>query len=155
MNAKLEVASKETEGRPFGPGEEPALKRRMAHFGVRISDQHRQLDEFFALVISAVERGSLMAARAVFTRFYDALDAHVGLEERVFFPALRGLDPRITSELVRFVEDHDGFRRYLDELADLLAEGSVEEFSHSFDRFAVSFSKHEEREERLMAKLAG
>ena len=59
------------------------------------------------------------------------------------------------SDLVRFVEDHDGFRRNLDELADLLAEGSVEEFSNAFDRFAVSFSKYEEREERLMAKLVG
>ena len=90
----------------------------------------------------------------MFTRFCDALDAHVSLEDRVFFPALRGLDPRISSELVRLVEDHDGFRLSLAELSDLLAEGSVEEFSNAFDRFGVSFSEHEEREERLMAKLA-
>ena len=155
MDAKRETELTETENRPFGRGDEPALERRIEHFAVRLSGQHRQLDEFFAEVISAVERGSLISARATFTRFYEALDAHITLEDRVFFPALRGLHPRITSELVRFVEDHDGFRRSLDELSDLLAEGSVEEFSGAFDRFAVVFSQHEEREERLMAKLAG
>ncbi len=155
MDAKRETALTETENRPFGRGDEPALKRRVEQFAVRLCGQHRQLDEFFAEVISAVGRGSLISARATFTRFYEALDAHIALEDRVFFPALRGLHPRITSELVRFVEDHDGFRRSLDELSDLLAEGSVEEFSGTFDRLAVVFSQHEEREERLMAKLVG
>ena len=87
MDAKLEEASRETGNRAFGQGEEPAVKRRMEHFGARLTAQHQQLDEFFATVISAVERGSLMAARAVFTRFYDAVDAHITLEDRVFFPA--------------------------------------------------------------------
>ena len=155
MEPKLEAGSNETGSRPFGQGEEPGVKRRMEHFGVRLSAQHRQLDEFFAMVISAVERGSLMAAREVFTRFHDALDAHVSLEDRVWFPALRGLHPRVTSELVCLVEDHDGFRRSLDELSDLLAEGSVEEFSGAFDRLALAFSQHEAREERLMTRLAG
>ena len=53
------------------------------------------------------------------------------------------------------VEDHNGFRRSLDELSDLLAEGSVEEFSEAFDRLALAFSQHEAREERLMTRLAG
>ncbi len=154
MDAKLEKGPRDAGNRTFGQGEEPALERRMERFGVRLSAQHRQLDEFFAMVISAVERGSLMAARAAFTRFYDALDAHTTLEDRVFFPALRGLHPRIAAELVRLVEDHDGFRRSLGELSDVLAKGSIEEFSAAFNRFAVVFSQHEEREERLMATLA-
>ena len=125
----------------------------MERYGSRLSAQHRQLDEFFATVMSALERGSLVTARAVFVRFRDALDAHVTLEDRVFFPALRGLHPRITSELVRLVEDHESFRRDLDELSDLLAKGSGEEFADAFDCLAVTFSQHEEREEGLMTRL--
>ena len=155
MDAKRETELTETESRPFRRGDEPALERRVEAFGVRLSAQHRQLDEFFAVVMNAVERGSLMAARATFTRFHDALDAHITLEDRVFFLALRGLEPWITSELVRLVEDHNGFRRSLNELADLLAKGSVEEFSDAFDCLAVAFSQHEEREERLMAEVSG
>lgn len=155
MDSKLQASSRETENRPFGHGEEPAVKRRVGHFGDRLPAQHRQLDEFFATVIRAMERGSLIAARAVFTRFRDALEAHISLEDRLIFPALRALHPRITSELVRLVEDHDGFRSRLEELSDLLVEGSVEEFCGAFDRLAVVFSQHEEREERLMAKPAG
>ena len=155
MDPKLEAGSKETERRSFGHGEEPGVRMRMGHFGARLSAQHRQLDEFFATVIGAVERGSLIAARVVFTRFHDALEAHISVEDRVLFPALRGLHPRITSELVRLVEDHDDFRRRLNELAELLAKGSVEEFSDAFDRLAVVFSQHEEREERLIARFTG
>ena len=155
MHAKRETGSTETEHRPFGRGDEPALERRVEQFAVRLSGQHRQLEEYFDEVLSAVERGSLMPARATFTSFYEALDAHITLEDRVFFPALRGLHTWSTSELVRLVEDHNGFRRSLNELADLLAKGSVEEFSDAFYCLAVVFSQHEEREERLMAKISG
>lgn len=144
-----------TEKRRSGHAEEPGLERRMEHYGVRLSAQHRQLDEFFTMVLQGVERGSLVAAREAFTRFYDALDSHITLEDQVFFPALRGLDTRISSELVRLVEDHSQFRALLDELSDLLAKGSIEAFSSHFDQLAVSFAEHEEREERLISRVSG
>ena len=117
MDGKLEARM--AARRPFGQGEEPALERRMEHLGLRLSAQHRQLDEFFEAVVAAVERGSLVAARAAFSHFDDALDAHVTLEDQIFFPALRGLHRQIDSELVAFVEEHGRFRHSLHELADL------------------------------------
>ena len=152
MDAKREETAMAKQ-RP-GQGEEPALERRMEQYGHRLTAQHRQLDEFFGMVLKGVERGSLVAARVAFTRFYDALDAHITLEDRVFFPALRGLNARVASELVRLVEDHSGFRSTLHDLSDLLAKGSIEQFSVDFDSLAVLFAQHEEREERLVAEVA-
>jgi hypothetical protein len=139
----------------FGHADEPALGRRVERFGGRLSSQHRQLDVFFGMVQQALERGSLVAARQAYTRFNDALEAHITLEDRVFFPALHGLDPSISAELRQLAEDHHKVRQHLHELADLLAVGSVEAFSEGFDQLAVAFSGHEEQEERLIARAGG
>ena len=52
MDAKLEEGSGETGTRAFGQGEEPAVKRRVQHYGDRLGAQHQRLDEFFATVFS-------------------------------------------------------------------------------------------------------
>jgi iron-sulfur cluster repair protein YtfE (RIC family) len=135
--------------------DEPALGKRVERFGGQLSSQHRQLDVFFGMVQDALERGSLVAARQAFMRFNDALDAHITLEDRVFFPALHGLDSSIAGELRQLAEDHQAVRVSLDELSDLLAAGSVEAFSEGFDHLAVLFSKHEKREEELVARAGG
>lgn len=133
--------------------DEPALGRRVERFGGRLSSQHQQLDVFFGMVQDALERSSLVAARQAYMRFNDALEAHVTLEDRVFFPALHGLDPSIAEELAQLAEEHHEMRQALDELADLLAVGSVEAFSEGFHRLAHVVSDHELREEQLVARV--
>ena len=60
-----------------------------------ISAQHRQLDDFYLRVAAAVDAGQPDAARALFARFADALEAHFALEDGLYFPALRGLSPAL------------------------------------------------------------
>lgn len=127
----------------------------MQHAAPRISSQHRQLDVFFGMVLEALKRSSAGAARLAFTRFSDALEAHISLEDQIFFPALNGLHPASEAALVELVKQHQNFRERIEELHGLLAEGSLETFSTCFDALAADITVHEGREENLVAALTG
>lgn len=138
---------------PRGPSAEPAVARRMGHAGRRISSQHRQLDEFFGMVLDALDRSSLSSARIAFTRFSDALEAHLTLEDNVFFPALHGLYRELSRDLTELVDEHGAFRRTLADLHGMLAEGSAETFGRAFERFALEVAEHEAREEAVVSSV--
>ena len=135
-------------------GSQPGLRLRMANEAYRISSQHRQLGVFFEMVMSAMRRSSLHGARIAYLRFRDALEAHVTLEDQMFFPALSRLNPRFRVELADLVDEHEAFRVMLDELQDLLARGDGPGFQRAFERFAESFSEHEVREERIVKRAS-
>jgi len=136
-----------------GAGSEPGVQWRMQGEARRISSQHRQLELFYGMLEEALERGALQGARVAFVRFRDALDAHITLEDQVFFPALHGLSPELGPQLTGFVREHEAMRRQLDQLQDLLAEGAVESCVRELDAFAERIADHERREERLLADL--
>ena len=127
----------------------PGLDVRIAQETRRIFGQHEQLRSFFELVRDGLARESLQSTRLAFTRFRDALEAHIAVEDSSWFPALRGLRPHLAPRLAQLVLDHARFRDELEELFELLARGSAEEFSVRFARFCDDFADHESREEAL------
>lgn len=137
------------------PGSQPGLRKRLKKEAGRISSQHRQLDVFFEMVMSALGRSSLHGARVAYLRFRDALEAHITLEDKVFFPALSGLDPTLRHELTDLVHEHKDLRATLDELHDRLAKGDGARFQEGFERLAERFRDHEQREERILARTSG
>jgi hypothetical protein len=134
---------------------EPGLDLRIAAETKRIFGQHEQLRSFFELVRDGLKRRSLQAARLAFTRFRDAIEAHMDVEDKSYFPALRGLRPHLAPQLAQLVLDHARNREELEELHELLARGSAEEFSHRFAAFCDAFAEHEAREEALGAPRNG
>lgn len=134
------------------PIPQPGLRLRLRSESQRLSTQHRQLNTFFGYVAQALERGSLQGARTSFLRFRDALEAHLTLEDTVFFPAFRGLQPDLAELLTRLVEEHEHFRMTLEELHELLATGSAEAFARTFDQLADKVAEHERVEEEILAK---
>jgi iron-sulfur cluster repair protein YtfE (RIC family) len=134
---------------------QPGLRLRLRNETLRLSTQHRQLNTFFEMVVADLGRGSLQRARASFVRFRDALEAHLTLEDQVFFPAMRGLRPELAEPLTRLVEDHTRFRAELETLHELLATGSAEAFASQFDDLAGRVAKHERYEEEVLSSAAG
>lgn len=134
---------------------QPGLALRVASETRRVFGQHARLENFFDMVAEALQRGSLQTARIAFTRFRDALEAHIDVEDKSFFPALRGLRPHLAPQLAQLVMDHARYRECLEELHDLLARGSAEEFSRTFTEFCDEFAVHESREESLWAPPSG
>ena len=134
-----------------GAQTDSGLKLRFPSLARRIASQHEQLHTLAAMVSSSVERGSLRSARLAFTSFSAALESHMTLEDQTFFPAIRGLSPSLAPHLAQLIAVHAGFRQRLDDLHELLARGSAEEFRRGFDGFCSDFAQHEVREERIVA----
>jgi hypothetical protein len=138
------------DSRSRGPSDpEHGLHLRVASETRRILGQHGQLHSFFGLVQDGLARGSLQSTRLAFTRFRDAIEAHIDVEDSSYFPALRGLRPHLAPRLAQLVLDHARYREELEEQWDLLARGSAEEFSARFTHFCDDFALHEGREEAL------
>jgi len=138
-----------------GRGDQPGLRLRLAQEVRRVSSQHRQLDALHGLVARALERRAPAQARTAFARFRDALDAHMSLEDELFFPALHGLRPALEADLAELVRDHRRFRRSLEALARAFDDGDAAACAKGLASFAAAFSEHEQREERLIARSPG
>lgn len=133
--------------------EQPGLRMRVAQESRRISSQHRQLDVLYALVAEALVRGDRAAAGQSFTRFKDALDAHMALEDELYFPALHGLEPQLEAELVGLAADHRRFRTELGRLERSFDAAQLGEAQGALHDFAEGFAAHEQREEELTRAL--
>jgi hypothetical protein len=128
------------------------IRARVARRGRQAESQHRLLEDSFHRVSDAFAGASLTETRASFLQLRAALEAHIALEDRAFFPTLYGLKPALTGELELLSRDHEQFRLDLEHLYDLLAVGAREAFAKDFARFSDSVHEHEEREEALFAR---
>lgn len=133
--------------------EQPGLRMRIDRESRRISAQHRQLDSLHALVARALERSDVATALQCFVRFKDALDAHMSLEDDLYFPALHGLEPDLEAELLSLAREHRRFRDDLGELEQHFATGDAGSCQRRLDRFVDGFAAHELREEELARTL--
>ena len=131
---------------------DPGLAMRFPSVVRRVVSQHQQLEAFADQVRTATQAGTLRTARSAFVSFSDALGAHIDLEDQTVFPAIHGLNPPLTPQLSALVADHERFRALLDDLHDMLARGSAEEFARAFDSFLSDFASHEQREEQVVSQ---
>ncbi len=118
-----------------------------------ISSQHRQLDDFTLRLAAALDAGEADAARAAFQRFSDALEAHLSLEDGLYFPALQGLRPELRNDLETLTSEHHALRERLAGLARLVERGRCAACQRPLERLASELADHEGREEGLLASL--
>jgi hypothetical protein len=118
-----------------------------------ISAQHRQLDDFYARVVAALQQESARAARSAFARFADALEAHLALEDGLYFPALRGLRPALAPDLEALCDEHQQLRERLADVARRIDAGACAECARPLEGLADAMADHEMREERLLASI--
>ena len=130
------------------------LSRRLAIEARRISSQHRQLDELYGLLLSALDGEPLAAVQRGFERFRDALEAHFAMEDDVHFPAFHGLRPELESRLTALIEEHKVMRKALDVVQARLQSGDLEAGAKQLDALVVRLARHEEIEEQLIGGLS-
>ena len=132
---------------------QPGLALRMRRETRVISAQHRQLDDFALHLAAALDAGEPPAAQAAFLRFADALEAHLALEDGLYFPALRGLRPSLAPDLAALGDEHQALRERVAGLARLVAAGRCEACLRPLERLAGELAEHEGREEGLLTSL--
>ena len=96
------------------------LRMRMRSEERRIESQHERLDELCCDVYAQIDASGARHAINDFLLFVAALDAHMTVEEDIYFPALHGLRPDSGDALASLVSEHDGLRRSV-ALHDLVA----------------------------------
>jgi iron-sulfur cluster repair protein YtfE (RIC family) len=134
---------------------EDGLGLRLRREALRVASQHHQLDQFHEIFESALARGDAAAAELSFSRFADALEAHFGLEEQVYFPALHGREVVAASELAELAREHDALRAAVAEIAAALRARDLPACEAAVGAWLPRLVLHERREEALMARETG
>ncbi len=120
----------------------------------RISSQHKQLGDLFERVLASVEAGGPRTAVSDFLLFSTALEAHMAVEEDIYFPALHGIRNDVGEELVGLVSEHNLIRGQLADVRDLLKTNDDEAGRRALDLLADFIDRHEHDEEALLARIS-
>jgi len=129
------------------------LRLRMRGEETRISSQHERLDELCREVYMRIEKDGAALAINDFLLFVTALDAHMTVEEDIYFPALHGLREDAGEELAKLVAEHETLREGADEIRLLLKAGDRDGARLALDSLAREISRHEQAEEDLIARI--
>jgi hemerythrin superfamily protein len=129
------------------------LRLRMRGEERRISSQHQRLDELCREVYARIDKDGAMPAIEDYALFMTALDAHMSVEEDIYFPALHGLRGDAGPELARLVGEHAELRADAAEIRDRLQANDREGARLCLDRLARRVSEHELAEEDLIARI--
>jgi hypothetical protein len=129
------------------------LRLRMRGEERRINSQHEQLDCLCREVYTKLDKDGPALAINDYLLFMTALDAHMTVEEDIYFPALHGLRTDAAEELTGLVDEHADIRRESDEVRLLLKSGDRDGARLALDGLARHISRHEEAEEDLLARI--
>ena len=131
------------------PTEQPGLRHRMTREKNRISWQHDLLHVLCADLAGALSSGDAEPAQSTFKHLRGALEAHFSLEEQQTFPALHGLAPGMTGDLLVLVKEHHAFADDLDRLHQAITRRDLTKSSEQLEELVRSLRSHEAREEAL------
>lgn len=134
--------------------EDKGLRMRMRGEERRISSQHKQLGDLFDRILDSVAGGGPRLALNDFLLFSTALEAHMAVEEDIYFPALHGLRNDVGEELLELVAEHARIRGELPEVQKRLNSGNENDARQALDELAILVGRHERQEEELLARIS-
>ncbi len=104
------------------------LRIRMRGEERRISAQHGRLGKLFDRVLASLDTGRLHLVLGDFLLFSTAIEAHMVIEEEIYFPALHGLRNDVGTELLSLVDRHE---KREEDLFARISEGPLSRFGHA------------------------
>jgi hypothetical protein len=119
----------------------------------RISSQHKQLGDLYERVLASIVGGGPRKAVGDFLLFATALEAHMSVEEEIYFPALHGLRNDVGNELVDLVTEHQRIREALPQVQQRLAADVSAAAHEALEALADRVERHEREEEALLARI--
>ena len=132
---------------------EVELRDRLKRTAGQIEVQHRRLEPLFEDLSSALASGISRDAQTAAFRLDGAIRAHFLLEEKIIFPAIRGLCSRNDTELEAFAKDHRSLGVELQALVDQILEAQLDLAAQSLEECWLAIKDHEAREEAFLNTL--
>ncbi len=132
---------------------EVELRDRLKRTAGQIEAQHRRLEPLFEDLSSALASGTSRDAQTAAFRLDGAIRAHFLLEEKIIFPAIRGLCSQNDTELEALAKDHRGLGVALQAVIDQILEAQLDLAAQSLEKCWLAIRDHETREEAFLNTL--
>jgi hypothetical protein len=132
---------------------EVELRDRLKRTAGQIEMQHRRLEPLFEDLSRALASGISRDAQTAAFRLDGAIRAHFLLEEKIIFPAIRGLCSQNDTELEAFAKDHRSLGVELQALIDQVLEAEFNLAARSLEECWLAIKNHETREEAFLNTL--
>jgi len=132
---------------------EVELRGRLKRAAGQIQTQHSRLEPFFKDLSRTLASGTNRDAQTAAFRLDGAIKAHFLLEEKIIFPAIRGLPSEYHAELEALAEDHRGLGVALQTVIDQILEARLDLAAQSLEKCWLAIKDHEYREETFLNAL--
>jgi len=133
--------------------DEAELRDRLKRAASQIQGQHRRLEPLFEQLSRALANGVSRDAQTEGFRLDGAIRAHFLLEEKIVFPAIRGLCSQSEAEFDALVEDHRVLGDALHDVIDRILEGRLDLAAEALEKYHLAVKEHEAREEAFLDTL--
>lgn len=117
----------------------------------QVRPEHHRLGVIFEETAANLEAGE---GRVACNELREALEAHFGQEEVLYYPTLWKLHPEQESKLRALIAAHKGLLVELDRIIDLLEGGDSAQVRISFEGLREQFAGHERAEETLLLSMS-
>ena len=115
--------------------------------------EHSELDRLVEVLTETLSGGRMAAARAAFENLFEAMEAHLTVEEDVYFPLVEKLSHAHIPVLREARLAHLELRGNLEEMRDHLSEGELDAARRVLIALLDRFREHEQTEAQLIADL--
>jgi hypothetical protein len=132
-----------------GPSDPKPLRRDLERWW----QDHSELDYVIDALLTMIDRGSAAAASNALEDLAGAMEAHLEIEEEVYFPLIERLAPEHASTVGAARRTHLDLREHIASLRDHLAQSELEAARGALTKLLRELRTHEQMEAQLIADL--
>ena len=113
-------------------------------------DQHRKCDDFLSQLENALRSGQQDAARSACNAMASEVEAHLGLEEEVVFPALEAATGMRGGPTQVMRAEHEDMRDLVAQVTEAVAKADADGALSALETLLVLTQQHNVKEENIL-----
>ena len=118
-----------------------------------MSQDHRDCDLLFATAENAVSKDNWETATQAFNEFVQAMERHLGVEEKELFPAFEEETGVVTGPTEMMRMEHDQMRVLFAEMRDALEKQQGNDYLGIADTLLILMQQHNIKEEQILYNM--
>lgn len=118
-----------------------------------MSQDHKDCDLMFATAENAVSKNDWETATQAFNEFVQAMERHLGVEEKELFPAFEQETGVVTGPTEMMRMEHDQMRVLFAEMRDALEKRQSDDYLGIADTLLILMQQHNIKEEQILYNM--
>ena len=115
-----------------------------------MANDHRACDEEFAAIEQVAKRGDWAAAAAALKVFRDAMERHLGVEEKTLFPAFEAATGMTSGPTEVMRGEHRQMRDLLAQMQGAVESRDGDAFGGAAETLLILMQQHNMKEENIL-----